>query len=149
MDCQNYYYYLYGWWASEQMPMYHQSNSDNFVCHLFPTQKHEIFQFPLGMSPLLARILICHSHLYLLSRCHNPGDGSFELIKILIHSSGSPSVVRLLLQQYKLCEQWWMSVFSPRFCLSGYMQAALILWLMEVVGVGHSLTGSSVDITQD
>ncbi len=97
MDCQSFCYCLYGWWASEQMPMYHQSNSDNYVCHLFPTQKRDIFQFPLGMSPLLVRILICHPHLHLLSRRHDPGEGSSELIKMLIQSSGSPSIITLLL----------------------------------------------------
>lgn len=68
MDCQNYCYYLYGWWTGEQMPMYHQSNSDNYVCYLTPTQKHKIFQFPLAMSPSLFRILIYHPHVHLLSR---------------------------------------------------------------------------------
>lgn len=95
MDCQNYCYYLYGWWAVEQMPVYHQSNSDIPVGQLFPTQKHKIIQnFHSGMSPSLFRILICHPHfLFLLSRHHNPGEGSSELIKMLTHSSCSPSVI--------------------------------------------------------
>lgn len=38
---------------------------------------------------------------------------------------------------------------APGFASQATCRAALILWLMEVVGVGHSLTGSSVDITKN